>query len=69
MSEYSAINLRKFFKQSDEIILLGNDRDQCLPLLRGKVTFFTTDYQCMDALLKKTFGMSAKLLYSSQLKL
>lgn len=41
MSEYSALNLRKFFKRSDQILLFGQNDEQCLPLLRGKVTYYT----------------------------
>jgi hypothetical protein len=60
MGEYSAINLRKFFKKTDEMLLLGENKDNCLPLLRGKVTYFTTEYESMDLILGLKFGMKKR---------
>ena len=65
MSQYSALNLRKFFKNVDEIILLGINTEKCAPLLRGKVTFFTTEIESLDKLLIEKFGMKEKKLVFS----
>lgn len=51
MGEYSGANLRKFFKGADEILLLCENAYECMPLLRGKVSFVTTEIECMDRLL------------------
>jgi hypothetical protein len=38
MGEFSALNLRQYFKKSDEILLMADNMEKCLPLLRGKIT-------------------------------
>lgn len=42
------------------MLLLGENKDNCLPLLRGKVTYFTTEYESMDLILGLKFGMKKR---------
>lgn len=60
MSEYSAINLRKFFKKCDDMVVCTKNPEACMPLLRGKVTQIICDIKVLDNLITKNFGCKHK---------
>ena len=57
MSEYSASIMKKYFKQVDEILLLGSNEEKCLGLVKGKVSFMTVHGEVMRKYLGKHFGV------------
>jgi hypothetical protein len=60
MSEYSAINLRKFFKKSDEIIVCTTHPEKCAPLLRGKVSQIICDTKTLYSIITNNFIVKEK---------
>jgi hypothetical protein len=60
MSEASALSLRKFFKKCDEIIVCTNNPEQCVPLLRGKVSQIICDLKSLECMLLKNFSVKPR---------
>ena len=63
VSEYSAVNILRYFKKVDEVLLLGSSNDECMHLLGKKVEFFTVDISVMTVYLNKKFGLEISKMY------